>query len=387
MDMNIVFFNNNLSGMIQFRLEVMQWFLDNGFVVSVIAPIEKNSNLLKKLPDVVDFVPIKMSRTSTNPIKDLLVIVNIWKILRKKKPCYLFNYTIKPNVYGAIAARLLGIKCTDMIAGMGYTFTNNSLSSRIARMLYKVAGQYVDKVVVLNKSNYDTVLRLGICNKEKLHHLTGGEGVDLNRYPYYLNESNVTKFVFIGRLIEEKGYHEFVSAAKKVLTRHQNVEFHVVGGFDLGYPKCITREQVERDVRESGIIYDGSISDMSTVYSQKGVVIVIPSYYSEGLNRSLMEGCSSGKPIITTDWPGCKETVWDRQNGYLVKPRDVDSLVDAVERYLHLSNDEKERFSVASRQLAEKEFSVKDVVFYYASIVDANAVGAMSIHLSPSATS
>lgn len=376
--MNIAFFNNNLLGMNSFRREVMLAFLERGYEVCVIAPIGEGAEAQKRLPAGIKYIPVKMSRTSTNPIGDILLIFQLMKIFRKERPSYLFNYTIKPNVYGSIAAKLLGIKCTDMIAGLGYTFTNNSLSSRIARMLYKIAGRCAEKIVVLNKNNYDAVLKAGICNEDKLHLLTGGEGVDLNRYPFYPNEGDVTKFVFIGRLIEEKGYYEFVEAASQVLKSHENVEFHVVGGFDLGYPRCVTKEQVEKDVREKGIIYDGSIADMSKIYSQKGVVIVIPSYYSEGLNRSLMEGCSSGKPIITTDWPGCRETVREGENGYLVEPMNVDSLVSAIEKYLDLSADEKASLSIASRRLAEREFNVESVVSYYESLVDARVVGGNS---------
>lgn len=373
--MRVFFFNNNLSGMGYFRKEVIQNFLDKGYEVGVIAPHGEDADVMRRLPLGVRYIPVKMNRTSTNPISDIALFLQILKILKKDHPLYLFNYTIKPNVYGALAAKILGIRCTDMIAGLGYTFTNNSLSSRVARMLYKIAGRCAERIVVLNEDNYEAVLKVGICKVKKLHWLKGGEGVDLERYPFYPNKSDVTKFVFIGRLIEEKGYNEFVKASRIILTEHKNVEFHVVGGFDLGYPKCITKEQVEKDVRESGILYDGSIVDMSTVYSQRGVVIVIPSYYSEGLNRSLMEGCSSGKPIITTDWPGCRETVDDRINGYMVKPHDVNTLVEAIENYLSLSEEEKEQYSLASRRLAEEKFNVKDVVDYYSGLVETSAGG------------
>lgn len=375
MDKKICFFNNNFSGVVHFRLEVIQRFLDKRYAVSVIAPDGEKSEVLKRLPAGVKCIPVKMNRTSTNPLKDALLFCQILKVLKEEKPDYLFNYTIKPNVYGALAAKILGIKSIDMIAGLGYSFTNNSLSSRVARTLYRVAGKCAEKIVVLNRSNYDAVLSKDICCKDKLHLLTGGEGVDLVRYSFYPNKSEVTKFVFIGRLIEDKGYYEFVEAASQVLKLRDNVEFHVVGGFDLGYPRCVSKEQVEKDVREKGIIYDGSIADMSKIYSQKGVVIVIPSYYSEGLNRSLMEGCSSGKPIITTDWPGCRETVREGENGYLVEPMNVDSLVSAIEKYLDLSADEKESFSIASRRLAEREFNVESVASYYESLVDARVVG------------
>ena len=355
--------------MVCFRLEVMQRFVDRGYSVSVIAPDNEKIELLEKLPKGIEYIPVKLNRTSTNPLTDFSLFLQVLKILRAKRPCYLFNYTIKPNVYGALAAKLSGIRCMDMIAGLGYTYTNNSLSSVVARAMYKVAGKCAEKIVVLNKSNYEAVLDNGICKKEKLHLFEGGEGVDLERYPFYQNASDVMRFCFIGRLIDEKGYHEFVAAAKQVRLTHSNVEFHVVGGFDRDYPRCVTQERVEKDVKEAGIIYHGSVGDMSTIYGMKGVVVVIPSYYSEGLNRSLMEGCSCGKPVITTDWPGCRETVRDGWNGFLAEPKSVDSLVAAIEKYIALNDSEKERFSHNSRTLAEQSFNVSAVVDYYERMV------------------
>ena len=183
--------------MVCFRLEVMQRLVDRGYSVSVIAPDNEKKELLEKLPEGVEYIPVKLNRTSTNPLKDFSLFLQVLKILRAKRPCYLFNYTIKPNVYGALAAKLSGVRCMDMIAGLGYTFTNNSLSSVIARTLYKIAGKCAGKIVVLNKSNYDAVLNNGICKKEKLHLFAGGEGVDLERYPFYPNACDVLRFIFI----------------------------------------------------------------------------------------------------------------------------------------------------------------------------------------------
>lgn len=367
----IVFFNNNLSGMISFRKEVMEYFVSEGNVVYIVAPPEDNRQLIGTIPQGVLFCPIKMDRTSINPLGDMILFLKLLRVFRKIKPDYVFNYTIKPNIYGALACRFLGIKNTDMIAGLGYTFTNNHFSSLVARLLYRIGLKATNHLLVLNKSNYDTIMSLHLCPKEKVFLLYGGEGVSLERYPVYDNESSEkTVFLFIGRLIEEKGYNEFVGAAKQIKSLFsETVEFQIAGDFDLSYPKHITKSCLENDVKEGYITYLGNVKDINQVFSQKGIVVTIPSYYSEGLNRSLMEGCATGKPIITTDWPGCKETVIDGYNGYLVKPRDISSLVDAILKYLHLNNIDKAILAHNSRLHAEKKFDVSNVIRIYQEIV------------------
>lgn len=368
----IVFFNNNLSGIILFRKEVIEFFLNKGYSVSIIAPEESDASLSKSIPNGAKYIPIKMDRTTTNPFKDLVLLLKVLIILFNEKPKYLFNYTIKPNIYGAIAAKLLGVSATNMIAGLGYSFTNNNFSSRIARLLYSLGCSCADNVLLLNRSNYEEVVRLNLCKESKLILLPGGEGVDLLRYQYYSNDDSVVRFVFIGRLIREKGYEEFVSAAKYLSQKYHTLEFQIVGGLDESYPNPISRKQLNTDIDNSNIIYRGLLNDMSAIYKQRGVVICIPSYYSEGLNRSLMEGCASGKPIITTDWPGCRETVDHGINGYLVKPKCPNSLIDAMEAYINLSKEKKEEMSRASRKKAEKDFSIDHVITEYWKIVCPN---------------
>ena len=371
--------------MAQFRREVIQRFLDRGFSVSIIAPEEANMESLNRLPKGINYIPVQMDRTSTSPFHDMKLFVNIFRILRKLKPCHVFNYTIKPNIYGALAARMLGISSTDMIAGLGYSFTSKGIPSKIARTLYRVACHCANQVVVLNQANYDTVLSLNLCKQDKLHLLRGGEGCDLSRYPLHENASDATVFVLIGRLVEEKGYNEFVAVARRIKNDTRNVTFQVVGGFDNSYPRHINEEQVQKDVQEGVIDFRGRISNMDEIYGQRGVVVCVPSYYSEGLNRSLIEGCASGKPIITTDWPGCRETVQEGVNGYLAEPRDVDSLENAIRKYLSLSCEEKLAFGMASRKLALDRFDVNEVVEYYESLLPKPVVGGVICKLQPNA--
>ena len=365
----ILFCNNLLSGMLLFRRNIIDYFKDIGKeVVIVVIKSDPDEQYLKELIGIKVYT-IDVSRTSTNPFNDLRFFSIFWKILRAEKPDYVFNYTIKPNIYGAIACRLRGIPCTDMMAGLGYTFTNNNLSSKIARTLYRIGLACAQHLFLLNEENVHAVKRLRLCNDKKIVWLKGGEGVDLNHYQYFNNEAPQVTFLFVARLIEEKGYREFVGAAKIIHQQYPEVKFQVVGEYDLTYPKAISKEEIAKDVAEGIIEYMGVTTNMLEFYSRPGYVICIPSYYSEGLNRSLMEGCAVGKPIITTQHPGCKEMVIDGKNGYLVPKQDIVVLADAMEKYILLPAAEKNAMSLKSRQWAEEYFDVKKVIAEYEQIL------------------
>lgn len=367
----ILFCNNNLSGMVLFRKEVMVHFLEKGDTVIVVTPYERKSKRMRDLlPKGVVYIPIKMNRTSVNPLADIVYFGRLLKIFKKEKPDYIFTYTIKPNIYGAIAAKLLGIPCSSMIAGLGYTFTNNKFSSRIARTLYRIGAKCSQHLLLLNEENMRVVKEKKLCDERKIVLLSCGEGVDLNHYAFFDNRAENIIFLFIARLIEEKGYKEFVQAARDVKELFPDVKFRVIGNFDRGYPRAISQEQVEADNNSGVIEYLGTTSNMLKYYKEPGCVICIPSYYSEGLNRSLMEGCAVGKPIITTCHPGCKETVVDGKNGFLVHPKDARSLTEAMIRYIKLSDDEKRKMSEESRNLAVQRFDVKKAIHIYDRIVE-----------------
>jgi len=365
----ILFCNNLLSGMLLFRRDIIQHFKEQGkAIVLVVIKSEADEKYLEELIGIKVYT-IDVSRTSTNPLNDLRFFSSFWKILGKEKPDYVFNYTIKPNIYGAIACCLRGIPCTDMMAGLGYTFTNNNLSSKIARTLYRIGLACAQHLFLLNEENVQAVKKLKLCNDKKIIWLKGGEGVNLNHYQYFNNETQSITFLFIARLIEEKGYRQFVKAAKLIREKYPDVQFHVVGEYDFTYPKAISKEEVEKDVEDGYIKYMGVTTNMLDFYSRPGYIICIPSYYSEGLNRSLMEGCAVGKPIITTEHWGCKEMVIDGKNGYLVPKQDVAALANAMEKYILQPTAEKNAMSLNSRKWAEKHFDVKIVIAEYEKIL------------------
>ncbi len=365
----ILFCDNTLWGLLNFRGEIISHFLRKGYEIILAAPEKENVQMTLPIPNGVKFISLDMGRSDTGIISNLSYFRNLYKIIKQERPDHIFLYTIKPNIFGSIAAHHLKIKSTAMIAGLGTIFTHNSFKYRVARYLYKVALKFTDKIIVLNTSNKEYLIEHHICKESKIIHLEGGEGVNLQAFPFHPNESPTPTFLFVGRLLEDKGYNIFVEAAKAIKQQHANVNFAVLGFFDPASPQGISKEQVDNDVAHGYIKYLGFTHDMQSIYKQKGVILTLPSYYGEGMNRTLMEACASGKPIITSNIPGCKELVRDGVNGFIIEPRSVQSLIDAIGNYLRLSEQQRATFSVASREHAEKTFDIEKVKRVYDDII------------------
>lgn len=369
--MKIIFCDNTLWGLVNFRGEVIRHFLEMGHQVVLIAPEKEDQQMRTTIPDGVRYIPVAMGRTSINPVKDIRYFFKLLSVFRKEKPDYIFNFTIKPNIYGSIAAKIVGCRSTAMMAGLGYIFINDNWLLRFGRMMYKFGLSFTEHLIVLNEYNRNLVKQLNICPTEKVVFFEGGEGINISKYTKYDNDSDDITFLFIGRILWDKGYDEFSKAARKVKALHPNVKFELLGSLDPSYPKSVPAERLQKDEADGILKYIGFTQDMDSIYRRKGIVVTLPSY-SEGLNRALMEACASGKPIITSDIPGCRESVDDGKNGYLATVRDADSLADAMLRYISLSAEERRAFSDVSRQKAETLFDVKNVIDKYDKILGIN---------------
>ncbi len=365
----VIFCDNTLWGLLNFRIEIIRHFFRKGYEVILIAPEKENEQMNLPVPEFVRYISISMGRSDTGIKSNLGYFKKLYSIYKAEKPDYVFHYTIKPNIYGTLATRLLNIRSTAMIAGLGTVFTHHSFKSSIARLLYRFSLIFCKSVFVLNQSNKDFLISKNICPPWKITLLPGGEGVDLDKYPQYPNGSSKTTFLFVGRILQDKGYQQFVDAAKEIKVLHKNVDFSILGFVDTQNPHGISNEQIVDDVKRGYINYLGFTHDMASVYQQKGIVLTLPSYYGEGMNRTLMEACASGKPIITTDIPGCKELVNDGENGFIVEPQDTQSLIAAIEKYLKLSEEQRTAFGNASRKLAESKFDIKTVIAAYDKLV------------------
>ena len=357
--MKFLFIDNSLWSQLNFRGSIITYLRDLGHEVVIISPVDAPSKGMVML-DGVRHIAIEMQRTSTNPLHDVRYFFRLLSIYRKERPDYIFHFTIKPNIYGTLAARLLGIRSTAMVAGLGFTFTHGGLASKIAHQLFRLGLSFADKIMVLNRENQRVLVERRVARDEQIVLLEGGEGVDLDKFAFSDNRSDKTIFLMVARVLYDKGYREVVEAAKIVKRTHPEVEVQLLGPVDEAYPNAVSREQIRKDEESGAITYLGYTVEPAKLMGRPGILLLLSSYH-EGLNRSLMEGCALGKPIIASDISGCRETVRQGENGYLVPPKDVNALVDAMLHYLSLSEEKKETMSINSRRLAEERFDINRV--------------------------
>lgn len=363
--MKILFCDNSLRDLLNFRGEVLRHYAEQGAEILLVAPptcpFESESRQIR-------YIPVSVERSGMNPFSDLAYFGQLLRIYRREKPDIIFHYTIKPNIYGTLAAKIAGCKRVAMVAGLGYMFTGNGIGKRLGRLLYKIGLRNANRVLVLNRSNLDQLVTQKFILPERAVLLSGGEGVDLSRFPYVENRFETVRFLMVARVLYDKGYSEYVEAASRVKRQYPDIEFGLLGPLDETSPMAVPRSVVEKDVDEGKITYFGVTNDVPSYLSRDGVVVVVSSYH-EGMNRSLIEACAMARPCITTDIPGCRETVDDGINGYLVPQKNAQALADVILRFIALPQSEKQAMSKASRRIAEERFDVKTVIEIYNTII------------------
>ena len=366
--MRIFFCDNRLGGLLGFRIDVIKHFVEAGHEVCVIVPPARNSwdRVGEQIPGGVHIIEVNMQPSGMNPLRDLRLLLDYLRIYRRERPDVVFNYTIKPNIYSSIAAKMCGSRIFCMLAGLGYMFDGSGFRKRVGLKLYKYGLSKAEKIMVLNQMNYDKMLEYKMTDADKLLLLKGGEGVNLQKYAYKpADYSKGTTFLMVSRILYDKGYSEYLDAARIIKRKYPDVHFELLGPLDYDSPMGVPKDVFERDQKEGIVKYLGVVPAVNDIVSKENVVMVVPSKYGEGLNRSLMEACAIGRPIITTDIHGCRETVEDGVNGYLVTKGDVQSLVSAMEHFIELSEQEKRTMARRSHEIAVDRFDIKKVIKIY----------------------
>lgn len=361
--MNIGILLNTSWYIYNFRKNLIKKILEEGYNVVAIAPEDEYSEKLISLG--CDFEHINMDSKSKNPIKDIKLSYDIYKILKRRNIDILLNFTIKPNVYGSFASRFLGVKCINNVAGMGTLFSEGIVSRYIFRALFKYSQKKVDCVFFQNPDDLNEFLSNKIIQKQKAK-LLPGSGVNLNEFSYTPNEQKEKLvFLLVARMIYPKGIVELVEAGSQLRKKgHNNFEIHLLGELGVNNPNAIDKVEFEKICSYDFVSYLGKTDNVRKVLENSSV-IVLPSYYREGTPKSLLEALAVGRPIITTNMPGCKETVINGVNGYICKPKDVDSLREAIEKMLELSYEEQLEMGRESRMIAEKKFDERIVIDKY----------------------
>lgn len=322
----------------------------------LVAPYDNTTKLFEKKGFKTIDVPVK--RRSKNPFSDVLLLRRYRKILQKEKPNVVLTYTIKPNIYGGFAAKRLKIPYIANITGLGVAVENSGLLQRITVFLYKKAFKKISHVFFQNAENRDFFSNHKINARQNT--LLPGSGINLDKFPLskYRNEE-VIKFIFISRLMKEKGIDLYLETARMIKNKYPHTEFHIAGAMEDNY------EEITHKFQNDGIIkYHGDVKNLPILLREMHCT-VHPTYYPEGMSNVLLESAAMGKPIITTNRSGCKETVDDGITGYIVETRNQQQLNEAVEKFVNLSFAEKEEMGKQGRKKVENEFDRQIVVNEY----------------------
>lgn len=355
--MKVAILYNTSEYLLRFRSELMDSLTSAGYEVVAITPHDAATSRLADLN--VRWREWKLEGQAVNPFKDIRSILQLREILKEERPDAVLNFTIKPVLYGSLVAGSLGIpRVVSMITGMGSLFLPGGIKKRlllvIVKVIYRAAMRCNRSVLFQNDDDFDYFVEHGFIPRRNGRRINGS-GVNLEKFSRGSEMVREGAFLLISRMIREKGIFEFVSAARVVKQTHPQAHFIIMGPIDKN-PGSITREQISAWEAEGVVEYVGVQSDVRP-YLTSAEVYVLPSYYLEGVPRSILEALAMGKPVITTDWRGCRDTVMPDVNGFLVPPADAGLLASAMVRFLDdpsLSS----RMGKASRLLAEERFDV-----------------------------
>lgn len=347
--------------LITFRGPLIRDIIRCGHSVVAAAPAmdEETANALREMG--AEPRQIAISNVSLNPAALLGSVRRMRALIRETRPDVLLAYTIKPVIVGALAGRSERVpRIVSLITGAGYAFTGGQeLKRRVSRaaasVLYRLALKRSDVMIFQNPDDERLFRDLGLVGSDRETQIVNGSGVDLDHFGCAPLPGQIA-FLMIARLLKDKGIREFSEAAKRLKAAHPEVPITLVGDLDPS-PDSLSRKDLD-DLVRSGVDYRGYLADVRPAIAACSVY-VLPSY-REGTPRSVLEAMAMGRPIVTTDAPGCRETVVDGQNGFLVRPRDSNSLLRAMMRFVE-NPSIAAPMGEASRRLAEAKFDVRDV--------------------------
>jgi len=359
--MRVAIVLNTSWNIFNFRMNFVRALQAQGHEVHTIAPVDEYTHLLTEAGCIHH--PVKMDSRGANPIKDSALIAELFFIYRRVKPDIILHYTIKPNVYGTLAASMLGIPVINNVCGLGTVFLKDNIVSAIAMLLYKISFRFAGKVFFQNPDDLKLFLDKKLVPSKAVDILPGS-GIDLKRFhPTPFKRNKKFTFLLISRLITDKGVIEYINAVRKLKDNGIDAHFQVLGAKDPLHKRGIQLDVIQEWIDSGTIEYLGTTNDVRDFISNADCV-VLPSY-REGTPRTLLEAASSSKPIIATDVPGCNHVVKDDFNGFLCRLKDADDLAEKMKRMAGLADEKLKTFGKNGRAKMEAEYDESLVINKY----------------------
>jgi len=358
---------NTAWNLVNFRSGLIRALVSHGYDVIAVAPADEYAYQLAALG--CQFVPLPMDNKGTHPGRDLLLLWRFVRLMRKERPDVFLGYTVKPNVYGSLAAHVCGVPVINNVAGLGTVFIKGGWLNWLVRALYRVALARSPKVFFQNEDDRHLFIVGGLVGQALTDRLPGS-GVDLKKFePAPLPGRAQMRFLLIARMLWDKGVGEYVEAARVLKSRGLKAEVCLLGFLDVQNPAAISKSQMDEWVAEGVVRYLG-VSDSVREEIAQVDCVVLPSFYREGTPRTLLEAAAMARPIITTDSVGCRDVVDDGVNGFLCRPRDASDLADKMERMIGMSQTEREAMGLRGREKVEREFDEKIVIEKYLGAIE-----------------
>lgn len=338
------------------RGELTQTYIDQGYEVYLMVPHGERVADLKAMG--CHHIPYEVNRHGLNPFQDLKLFFYFLKQMKEVKPDVVLTYTVKPNIYGSLAARIRKIPYICNITGLGMAVENKSLLQKLLIFLYRIALGKANCVFFQNTENREFFEKRRIAMGK--HRLIPGSGVNTTKFsPLEYPESDKTEFVFISRLMKEKGVDQYIGAANIIKQKYPDTVFHVCGFCEKEY-----ESQIESLMKADIVTYHGIVKDVREILKRVHCT-VHPTYYPEGMSNVLLESAASLRPLITTNRSGCREIIEDGVNGYIVRQQDTMDVVAKIEQFLQLPWEEKKKMGQQARRKVEREFDRSIVINAY----------------------
>jgi glycosyltransferase involved in cell wall biosynthesis len=362
--MRVVVVANTAWYLVNFRLNLMKALLANGFEVVAVAP-DDTVQAARLRACGVTFAPVRISGSGTNPLSELASVWQLRKAFKRDAVQVVLSYTPKGNLYSALASLSCKLPFIPNVSGLGRSFIRKNWVTRVVKLLYRLTLGRARKVFFQNLDDMAVFVDAGLVPRERCERLPGS-GVDLSRFTYQpMSNPDPLQptFLLVARLMWDKGVGEYADAARIVLKKYPLARFQLLGFLDVDNPSAVSRDQVRAWEREGLLTYLGPTDDVRP-FIENSDCVVLPSY-REGVPRTLLEAAAMGRPVITTDAPGCRDTVVHRATGWLCRPFDSADLADKMLAFIETSPIERETMGRNGRARIEKEFDERFVIDAY----------------------